>query len=183
MSGALAVAAGVLDIEVLYIDYKEYMPEFRKPKPTSTYIHLVSNPMKLSMDLFGGVRMEKALEFFNIAKFDVAKNLLEDAADRMGAPRTAQLCAGIAEFYRLWNAFSFSQARQVGEELFDKTIGFPDAPGSVGLGLQRLRAQIDTARKLDARDRIPVLVNFFHCSPLRIFQATRHRSASVLPNC
>lgn len=41
MAGALAVTAGILNIDLLYIDYTEYMQEFRKPKPESTYIHSV----------------------------------------------------------------------------------------------------------------------------------------------
>jgi CRISPR-associated protein (Cas_Cas02710) len=35
MSGALAVAAGVLDLDLIYIDFRDYMSEFRKPKPES----------------------------------------------------------------------------------------------------------------------------------------------------
>ncbi|MBW4511746.1 MAG: hypothetical protein KME64_35375 [Scytonematopsis contorta HA4267-MV1] len=57
MSGALAVAAGVLDIDLIYIDFRDYMPEFRKPKPESSYIHLVTNPMKLSIDIFGNIEI------------------------------------------------------------------------------------------------------------------------------
>ncbi|HEU4322363.1 MAG TPA: DUF433 domain-containing protein [Roseiflexaceae bacterium] len=46
MGGALAVAAGILDIDQIYIDYTHYMPEFRKPRPDSTYIHLVENTVR-----------------------------------------------------------------------------------------------------------------------------------------
>jgi hypothetical protein len=62
MSGALAVAAGMLDIDLIYIDYRSYMPEFRKPKPESSYIHLVTNPMKLSIDIFGDIEILRAID-------------------------------------------------------------------------------------------------------------------------
>ncbi|GAA5527164.1 hypothetical protein [Herpetosiphon gulosus] len=75
MGGALAVAAGLLDIDQLYIDYKEYMPSFRKPKPESTYIHLVTNPLRLSIDVFGNIDLERASMFFNEGKYDVSEEL------------------------------------------------------------------------------------------------------------
>ncbi len=46
MGGSLSVAAGILDIDQVYIDYTQYMPDFRKPRPESTYIHLVENPVR-----------------------------------------------------------------------------------------------------------------------------------------
>lgn len=51
MGSALAMAAGVLDIDVLYIDYQVYIPEFRKPKPESTFFRVMKNPAKYFANL------------------------------------------------------------------------------------------------------------------------------------
>ncbi len=78
MGGALSIAAGVLGIDLLYIDYdsKGYMPEFRKPRPESIYIHLVGNPMSLPIDLFGNVEIENAISFLTLANTMLVTNCL-----------------------------------------------------------------------------------------------------------
>jgi uncharacterized protein (DUF433 family) len=80
MSGALAVASGILDIDLIYIDYTKYMPEFRKPRPESTFIHLIGNPLKLPIDLFSEVEIGRSSEFLNIGrrKYDIKLPLLEE---------------------------------------------------------------------------------------------------------
>lgn len=87
MSGALAIASGILDIDLIYIDYTKYMPEFRKPRPESTFIHLVGNPLKLPIDLFSEVEIGRATEFLNIgrSKYDIKLPLFEE--DETGAIR------------------------------------------------------------------------------------------------
>lgn len=54
MGSALAMAAGILDIDLLYIDYHTYMPEFRKPKPESTFFRVMKNPAKYFANLHQG---------------------------------------------------------------------------------------------------------------------------------
>jgi CRISPR associated protein Csm6 len=145
MGGALAVAAGILDTDLLYIDYTDYMPSYRKPKPSSTYIHLVENPMMVSVDLFGGIEVRRALAFFNIGKLEVAEELLMEAATRMGNPRVAEFCAGLARFYSSWNSFNFSGAVESGKELFVRALRFhQEVVSKVSFDLHRLQLQLET---------------------------------------
>lgn len=170
MGGALAVAAGMLDIDLIYIDYRDYMPAFRKPMPSSTYIHLVENPMKASVDLFGGLEIERALEFFNLGKLEASEELLSEAAKRMGNPRVAEFCAGLARFYSSWNAFDFAGATKTATELFETALRFhQDVASTVTFNLHRLKLQLDTVQKLAASERRAMLLNFF-------FTAERYES-------
>jgi hypothetical protein len=47
MGTALAMAASILNIDLLYIDYKVYLPEFRKPAPESTFFRLMKPPQNI----------------------------------------------------------------------------------------------------------------------------------------
>jgi len=162
MGGALAVAAGILDIDQLYIDYKEYMPEFRKPKPESTYIHLVENPMKLSVDLFGGIEIDRAADFFNVGKYDISQALFQQAGQRMANPRIAEICADLSQFYSLWNSFNFLEALTLSASLFDQALRFSDQLTTrFRLDLNRLKEQIETIERLANEDRFSLLWNFF----------------------
>jgi CRISPR-associated protein (TIGR02710 family) len=168
MGGALAVASGILDIDQLYIDYKEYMPKFRKPKPASTYIHLVENPMRLSVDLFGGIEIDRATEFFNVGKYDISQALFQQAGERMANPRVAEICTELSRFYSLWNAFDFSTAATLSSALFDQVLRFSDQLTSrFKVNLSVLKNQISTVQRLAANDKTALLWNFY-------FAAERH---------
>lgn len=51
MGATLQMAAAVYDIDTLYIDYEQYEPQYRKPRPESTYIRLMENPLKTRFNL------------------------------------------------------------------------------------------------------------------------------------
>jgi hypothetical protein len=173
MGGALAVAAGMLNIDLLYIDYGEYMPAFRKPTPASTFVHLVENPMRTTVDLFGGLEVERALEFFNLGRLEAAEQLLEEAAKRMGNPRIAESCAHLARFYSAWNRFDFEDAASRGSDLFEQSLRFHDEITSkITFDLHRLKIQLSTIEKLRSQDRISVLLNFY-------FTAERYEQISL----
>lgn len=57
MGAALQMAAAVMDIDTLYIDYDDYMPEYRKPRPLSTYVRLMENPIKNQFNLLRPVHL------------------------------------------------------------------------------------------------------------------------------
>lgn len=164
MGGALSIAAGILDIDLLYIDYENggYMPQFRKPKPESVYIHLVGNPMKLNIDLFGNIEIEKAIDFFNIGKYDVSHSLFEQAQKRMANPRLAEIFSNLSKFYLLWNTFDFSAANELASSLFSLVLNFPAQLSSkFDFDLNQLNEQIETVKQLAAQDRIYLMYNFF----------------------
>lgn len=165
MGGALAIAAGILDIDLLYIDYRSYMPEFRKPKPESQYIQLVGNPMRLPVDLFGNIEIENAITFFNIGKYDVSQELFERAAKRMANPRHAEILSNLSEFYLLWNSFNFKAAQELASKLFSLSLQFHDQLSPrFAFNLNRLKDQIETTNKLAEGDRIYLLYNFYFSS-------------------
>jgi CRISPR-associated protein (Cas_Cas02710) len=164
MGGALSIAAGILDIDLLYIDYESdgYMPQFRKPKPESVYIHLVGNPMRLPIDLFGNIEIENAVSFFNIGKYDVSQKLFEQAAQRMANPRLAEIFACLSEFYLLWNSFDFSSADILAPKLFSLVLQFhAQISPRFEFNLNRLSEQIEVVKKLATGDRLSLLYNFY----------------------
>jgi CRISPR-associated protein (Cas_Cas02710) len=164
MGGALSIAAGILDIDLLYIDYESdgYMPQFRKPKPESVYIHFVGNPMRLPIDLFGNIEIENAISFFNIGKYDVSQQLFEQAAQRMANPRLAEIFSSLSEFYMLWNSFDFVSANNLGAKLFSLVLQFhAQMSPKFEFSLNRLKEQIDTVKQLADGDRILLLYNFY----------------------
>jgi hypothetical protein len=172
MGGALAVAAGMLNIDLVYIDYTDYMPEYRKPKPASTYIHLVENPIRLSVDLFGSIEMERAAEFFNIGKHDTSRTLFEQAGQRMANPRVAEFCMNLSQFYALWNSFNFQEAVELSSSLIKQGFKFYEQISRrFVVDLNLLQNQSETVRKLAQADRFNLMWNFF-------FAAERYESNS-----
>lgn len=162
MSGALAIASGMLDIDLLYIDYTEYMPEFRKPKPVSTYIHLVGNPLRLPVDLFSEIEIERAVNFFNVGKYDISRTLFEQAGQRMANPRVAEICADFSQFYLSWNTFAFRDAFDLSVSIFERMLHFHEQMSSVfRLDLDRLKTQMSTIKHLAEGSRIHLLWNFY----------------------
>lgn len=164
MGGALSIAAGILDIDLLYIDYESngYMPKFRKPKPESVYIHLVGNPMRLPIDLFGNIEIEKAVSFFNIGKYDVSKELFEQAAQRMANPRLAEIFACLSEFYLLWNSFDFRSAKSLAPKLFSLVLQFHGQISPLfEFNINRLKEHIEVVEKIADGDRESLLYNFY----------------------
>jgi CRISPR-associated protein (TIGR02710 family) len=168
MGGALAIASGMLDIDLLYIDYQEYMPEFRKPKPKSTYIHLVGNPLKLSTDLFGNLEIRRAVEFFNIGKYDSSKALFEDIGRRMANPRAVEFGAKLSQFYLQWDSFAFEEAHKHAESLSYQISHFQDQILShFSISLKRLERQFEGIEELAGEARQSIMWNFY-------FGALRH---------
>ena len=61
MGSQLSIAAGILEestkikVDVCYIDYDKYLPEYRKPLPESTRLLLIENPLSTPYRLFGRI--------------------------------------------------------------------------------------------------------------------------------
>lgn len=162
MSGALAIASGLLDIDLMYIDYSKYMPEFRKPRPESTYIQLVGNPLKLPVDLFSEVEINRAVDFFNVGKYDISRTLFEQASQRMANPRVAEVCAELSRLYMLWNAFAFQEASELCSVLSRKIIQFYEQTSStLQFDFESFQKQSETLIRLAQGDRTNLLWNFY----------------------
>jgi CRISPR-associated protein (Cas_Cas02710) len=162
MSGALAIASGILEIDLLYIDYTKYMPEYRKPRPESTYMQLVGNPLKLPVDLFSEIEIERAVNFFNVGKYDMSRTLFEQASQRMATPRAAEVCADLSHLYVQWNMFAFKESHEMSVNLFDKLIRFIDQISAIfRFDVDRLKKQMSTLLDLSQGNRVSLLFNFY----------------------
>jgi CRISPR-associated protein (TIGR02710 family) len=162
MSGALAIASGLLDIDLMYIDYSKYMPEFRKPRPESTYIQLVGNPLKLPVDLFSEVEINRAVDFFNVGKYDISRTLFEQASQRMANPRVAEVCTELSRLYMLWNAFAFQEASELCRVLSKKIIQFYEQTSStLQFDFEKFEKQAESLNQLSQGNRISLLWNFY----------------------
>jgi hypothetical protein len=162
MGGALAIASGLLDIDLLYIDYSKYMPELRKPRPESQYVQLVGNPLKLPVDLFTEVEIERAVNFFNVGKYDVSQTLFHQASQRMANPRAAEVCTELSRLYLLWNSFAFQEASELSSTLFEKIIRFYEQIlVTLQFDLERFKKQIESLTHLAKGERLSLMWNFY----------------------
>lgn len=48
MAAALHIAAALMDIDTLYLDYEVYRPKYRKPDPETVYLSKIPNPLRTS---------------------------------------------------------------------------------------------------------------------------------------
>jgi len=163
MSGALAVASGVLNIEVIYIDYSEYMPKYRKPKPSSSFIHLVHNPLNTSLDLFGSLELKKSIEFFNVGKYEASCALLEQLSERSPNPRIPKFCSELSRFYSLWNTFKFKEAEELSRSLLEDIQNFHSIIFSrINLDILSFQKQVDAIKKLSDNNKSYWILNFYY---------------------
>jgi Csm6 6H domain len=180
MGGALAVAAGILNIDLLYIDYTQYNSTYRKPPPASTYIHLVENPVKTSLELFGTPELDKAIQIFNTGRFDVSETLFTGLAGRIGNPRAVEACQQLSKFYNEWNQFAFGGAAGTGSALEKHLQTFHEQIASmVEIPLEAIRAQIKTVKSLSAGDRFDLMYHFYF-SAERYFHNGQQDIAALL---
>lgn len=46
MAATLHIAAALMDIDTLYLDYEIYRPKYRKPDPETVYLSMIPNPLR-----------------------------------------------------------------------------------------------------------------------------------------
>ncbi|HRV95548.1 MAG TPA: hypothetical protein P5526_25565, partial [Anaerolineae bacterium] len=115
-----------------------------------------------SVDLFGGIEIDRAADFFNVGKYDISQALFQQAGQRMANPRIAEICADLSRFYSLWNSFNFTEALTLASSLFDQALRFSESlTARFRIDLNRLKQQTETIEKLASEDRISLLWNFF----------------------
>ena len=79
MSAAAAMAAAMVDVQMVYIGTDQYLPDFRKPYPGSECLYYIENPLTV----FGDLEVERAMVFFDKANFSGAREKLEILTDSM----------------------------------------------------------------------------------------------------
>lgn len=73
MSVAAAMAAAMVDVQMVYIGTDQYLPDFRKPYPGSECLYYIENPLTV----FGDLEVERAMVLFDKANFSGAREKLE----------------------------------------------------------------------------------------------------------
>ncbi|GFP29871.1 TIGR02710 family CRISPR-associated CARF protein [Candidatus Hakubella thermalkaliphila] len=112
MVSAAAVAAYFLGLDLLYVDSEEYLEDIRAPKPGTEYLVILPNPLLA----LGDLRSDRALELFNAGLYDAAHSMLEQLYKELAGreaiipSRKVEMYRLLAEGYRLWDLFRFTEA-------------------------------------------------------------------------
>lgn len=130
MGAQLAIAAGVLEqgkklkIDVCYIDYDKYLPEFRKPEPETNRLLLIENPLAAPYKLFGSIDTDK------LSIKEVIANPIFKNRDFLIRPDMAFVLMPFMEIWsnKLWKKLIIPVCKKVGlnpvraDDLFGQEI-------------------------------------------------------------
>ena len=108
ISGGALLAAHLLKLPVVYVDYKKYLPEVRKPMPFMEFIHVFEPPETILSD----VEEEKIVALLQNYNFSKAHELSAEMSEKAKNPLKFFVYKYLAETYRLWDNFAYSSALQ-----------------------------------------------------------------------
>ncbi len=116
MSAAAAMAAAMVDVQMVYIGTDQYLPDFRKPYPGSECLYYIENPLTV----FGDLEVERAMVLFDKANFSGAREKLEILKETIPDPQLRQQLSFIhlaAVLYEYWDALDFPNAWEAAKKL------------------------------------------------------------------
>ena len=116
MSAAAAMAASMIDVQMVYIGTNQYLPDFRKPYPGSEHLYYIENPLTV----FGDLEVERAMVLFDKANFSGAREKLEILKETIPDPQLRQQLSFIyltAVLYEYWDALDFPNAWAAAKKL------------------------------------------------------------------
>lgn len=116
MSAACALAAAMIDIQMIYISTEDYLTDFRKPNPGTERLTYIDNPLAV----FGDLEMNKAMELFERFNFAGAGKRLEILKDKIPDAEIRQQLEFVyllARAYEYWDALDFRPACSYMEKL------------------------------------------------------------------
>lgn len=119
MSAACALAAAMIDIQMIYISTEDYLTDFRKPNPGTERLTYIDNPLAV----FGDLEINKAMELFERFNFSGAEKRLEVLKDKIPDAEIRQQLEFVyllAKAYEHWDALDFVPACQYMELLSEK---------------------------------------------------------------
>lgn len=105
MSAAAALAAYVLKMPLVYVDYAEYLPENRIPKAGTEYPRCLSNPLAE----LGDMEKSEIRRAIKEGNYDIAVLRAWDLHGRLDTSETG-LYLHLASAYAAWDAFKFEEA-------------------------------------------------------------------------
>mgnify|MGYP002584523639 FL=1 len=109
MSAAAAMAAAMIDVQMVYIGTEQYLADFRKPYPGSERLYYIDNPLTV----FGDLEVERAMVLFDRANFSGARVKLGVLKETIPDPELRQQLNFIylsALVYEYWDALDFPKA-------------------------------------------------------------------------
>lgn len=116
MSAAAAMAAAMVDVQMVYIGTDQYLPDFRKPYPGSECLYYIENPLTV----FGDLEVERAMVLFDKENFSGAREKLEILKETIPDPQLRQQLSFIhlaAVLYEYWDALDFPNAWEAAKKL------------------------------------------------------------------
>ena len=116
MSAAAAMAAAMIDMQMVYIGTQQYLSDFRKPYPGSERLYYIENPLTV----FGDLEVERAMVLFDKANFSGAREKLEILKETIPDPQLRQQLSFIyltAVLYEYWDALDFPNAWEAAKKL------------------------------------------------------------------
>lgn len=117
MSAACALAAAMIDVQMVYVSTEDYLTDFRKPNPGTERISYVENPLAV----FGDLEMNKAMELFGRFNFAGAAKRMEVLKDKIPDAEIRQQLQFVyllAKAYEYWDALNFIPAYEYMNTLF-----------------------------------------------------------------
>lgn len=109
MSAAAAMAASIIDVQLVYIGTTDYLADFRKPNPGSEELYFINNPLAV----FGDLEIEKAYALFDMYNYAGAVEKLEILKEDIPDPNIRQQLNFVyllAKCYEAWDALDFVPA-------------------------------------------------------------------------
>lgn len=116
MSAVAAMAAAMVDVQMVYIGTDQYLPDFRKPYPGSECLYYIENPLTV----FGDLEVERAMVLFDKANFSGTREKLEILKETIPDPQLRQQLSFIhlaAVLYEYWDALDFPNAWEAAKKL------------------------------------------------------------------
>jgi len=105
MTGGLAMAGGLLGLQLLYVAGK-FMPERRMPRPGTECLELLPNPYQV----FGVLKEREAAELLRNKDFQGAKKIYQELVVNVPDPRKFEVLSSLARAYHSWDGLDFSTA-------------------------------------------------------------------------
>jgi CRISPR-associated protein (TIGR02710 family) len=98
MVGGAAQAAAMINAQLLYVDYAEYLPHLRKPKPFSEFLSVLADPLAV----FGHMELRAIYHLYREGNFNVALQRMSDIERKIREPQKIQLLRTLVLAQQSW---------------------------------------------------------------------------------
>jgi CRISPR-associated protein (TIGR02710 family) len=119
MSAATAMAGVIINAELIYVSNKEYLSDFRKPKPGTEYIEPIQNPY----EVFGDIDQERAFDLFEQNDYSGAREIFENLKIIVPDPQKRDYYNTLyllSSSYEKWDAIDFNEAYKFMKKVINK---------------------------------------------------------------